>query len=402
MKSQMSKRGHAPAPSPVHLPLSSAEDVGAIAVDTNIYREYGFRVRSQPLLELPQVHALGAKWLVPEVWEKELFRHVRESTERVTSLRRDLAKVREWGSEMDVKLADQLVAAWASESAETVASRLLDEHFKAGQPRRLTTAWAAGPKVLENYFASKAPFEATGIKKSEFPDAFALVTLEDWAKKNGTKVLVVSKDQGCLRACEASEFLQGYASLPEALGTLRKADAGRRAVMEEYEQLIAHELTNEASDLRRGIDAVIRDRIPDLDPEIEFQEGSGLDCEHVLSYLSVDSVEPLKTATGMPVVRVFTATMGELNFACELVVGVDVEARFARAHPRGRSSFVEDAPPENASGSIEVEAIVTLQPSGALSARTLPHATVRRVELKVRDTDIDFGVVDAWVPSYED
>ena len=398
----MTKRGNAPTPSPEHLPLSSPGDFGAIAVDTNIYREYGFRIRSQPLLQLPLVHALGTKWLVPEVWERELFRHMAESSERVTSLRRDLGKVREWGTAADAELAERLVAAWANESAETVTQRLLHEHFQAGQPLRLPTAWSAGPKVLEDYFASKAPFEASGVKKSEFPDAFALVTLEEWARKNGTKVLVVSKDQGCLRACEASELLWGYPSLTEALGTLRKADAGRRAVMEEYEQLLAEELANEATELRRGIDAVISDRIPDMELEIDFREGSGQDCDHVLSYLSVDSVEPLKTATGKPVVRVFTASTGELNFACELEVRVDAEARFARAHPRGRSSFVEEAPPENATGSIEVEAIVTLHPSGALSARTLPHATVRRVELKVRGVDIDFGVVDAWEPTYEE
>ena len=65
----MSTRDRKVTSEPAHLQLSSPEDVGAIAVDTNVYKEYGFRVRSQPLVELAQVKELGIKWLLPEFWE---------------------------------------------------------------------------------------------------------------------------------------------------------------------------------------------------------------------------------------------------------------------------------------------------------------------------------------------
>ncbi len=391
------------AAQPPHLPLSSPEDVGAIAVDTNVYKEYGFRVRSQPLVELAQVKELGIKWLVPEFWELELQRHMAENADRVNTLRRDLAKARDWADKSQLEHAEKLSQALAAESGAAVAARLLKEHFSSGKSERLKTAWSAGPEVLGNYFASRDPFEPSGSKKSEFPDAFALATLEAWARKNNTKVLVVTRDAGCLRACAASDALVVSDSLTEALGALRRADEGRKAVIEQYEQLLSRELRNEVSELRRSIDAIIEKRLPDLELEIDFEEDRGLDCDHEVTDVKVERITPVGYTDGSLELRVFTATVGELSFVCEFQVRVEAKARFARAYRGSRtSSHLYNAPEETADGTVDLEAIITLQPAGALSAQTLPQANVRRVELDVREANIDFGSVDAWEPGYEE
>lgn len=391
------------AAEPLHLPLSSREDVGAIAVDTNVYKEYGFRVRSQPLVELAQLRVLGIKWLVPEFWEFELKRHMVENADKVNTLRRYLAKAREWADKSQLEHAEKLSQAIAAESDATVAARLLKEHLSSGKPERLKTVWSAGPEVLGNYFASRDPFEPSGSKKSEFPDAFALATLAAWARKHDTKVLVVTKDAGCLRACAASEVLVGSDSLTEALGALRRADEGRKAVIEQYEQLLSRELRNEVSELRRSIDAVIEKRLPELELDIEFQEGRGLDCDHELTDVKVERIDPIGYSDGSLEFRVFAATVGELSFVCEFRVRVEAKARFARVYRGSRtSSQLYNAPEETTDGTVELEAIITLQPAGALSAQTLPRANVRRVELDVREANIDFGSVDAWEPGYEE
>lgn len=399
----MSIRDRKAASEPAHLPLSSPGDVGAIAVDTNVYKEYGFRVRSQPLVELSRVKELGIKWLVPEFWEQELQRHMVENAEKVSSLRRDLAKAREWADKSQLEAAEKLSQALATETGTSVAARLLKEHFGSRKPERLQTAWSAGPAVLGDYFANRDPFEPAGAKKSEFPDAFALATLAAWAKKNNTKVLVVTKDAGCLRACAASSVLVGSNSLTDSLGALRRADEGRKAVIEEYERLLARELRNEVSELRRGIDAVIEQRLPDLELEIKYEEAAGLDCDHELTDVRLERINPVGFADGSLELRVFTATVGELSFVCEFQVSVEAQARFARVYRGSRtSSHFYSAPEETADGTVTLEAIVTLQPAGALSAQTLPHANIRRVELQVLDSEIDFGTVEAWEPGYEE
>lgn len=42
-------------------------------------------------------------------------------------------------------------------------------------------------RLIAMYFEPTAPFEGSGKKKNEFPDAIALVTLEDWAEKHEKK-----------------------------------------------------------------------------------------------------------------------------------------------------------------------------------------------------------------------
>ena len=51
--------------------------------------------------------------------------------------------------------------------------------------------------VFKSYFEKRFPF-SSGSKKSEFPDAFALKSIEVWASENKTKVLAFSKDNDML------------------------------------------------------------------------------------------------------------------------------------------------------------------------------------------------------------
>ena len=55
------------------------------------------------------------------------------------------------------------------------------------------------------YFSPETPFEEG--KKHEFPDAIALITLEDWAKTNGKNLLAITRDKGWIAFCEKSEWI---------------------------------------------------------------------------------------------------------------------------------------------------------------------------------------------------
>ncbi len=48
--------------------------------------------------------------------------------------------------------------------------------------------------LIQKYFQAKQPFSETRKKKNEFPDAIALMSLETWANKNQTKIIVVTSD----------------------------------------------------------------------------------------------------------------------------------------------------------------------------------------------------------------
>ena len=79
-----------------------------------------------------------------------------------------------------------------------------------------------GP-VLDWYFAGKPPFDTKDSK--EFPDAIALLSLENWCVGTQERMYVVSKDKAVLRAADESEHLIGIESLDRLLALVASAES---------------------------------------------------------------------------------------------------------------------------------------------------------------------------------
>lgn len=76
--------------------------------------------------------------------------------------------------------------------------------------------------LLKVYFNTKAPFENAADKKSEFPDAIALLSLQGWAQQNKKSVLFVTKDKGCQKFCSETDCLLAIDDLDDALALIQK------------------------------------------------------------------------------------------------------------------------------------------------------------------------------------
>lgn len=70
--------------------------------------------------------------------------------------------------------------------------------------------------VFDRYFKKQSPF-GEGRKKSEFPDAFAALALEQWSNSKGLTMLVVSGDDDWKSLCEEIENLEHVGTLAELL-----------------------------------------------------------------------------------------------------------------------------------------------------------------------------------------
>ena len=72
-------------------------------------------------------------------------------------------------------------------------------------------------EVLRRYYATEPPFGFSENKKYEFPDAFALLSLEDIARQENRLLLCVSPDKGWQSFAEQSDFLVCVPKLELAL-----------------------------------------------------------------------------------------------------------------------------------------------------------------------------------------
>lgn len=68
--------------------------------------------------------------------------------------------------------------------------------------------------VMDKYFKKQPPF-GEGKKKAEFPDAFILLSLENWCDKNDSKIYVVSSDSDMKDYCQNSQNLLAMGKLTD-------------------------------------------------------------------------------------------------------------------------------------------------------------------------------------------
>lgn len=120
--------------------------------------------------------------------------------------------------------------------------------------------------LLDGYFKSKPPFSGKG-KKSEFPDAIALLSLEAWAAKHRKRVLVVSKDNDWKTFSYQSPYLDLVDDLGKAMAMLSEL----AQATEPKARSVLTELLNEGSEKNSEIEYAIANAIDLETPQILFE-----------------------------------------------------------------------------------------------------------------------------------
>ena len=391
MKEKAMPTSYPPRSNPAIQPGS----VGGIAVDTNIYRATGFRFRSFPLVRLTDIKPWQIVLLVPEVWERELERHTTAWAEERLNEYRRLDYVDDWGTLAQVKAAKELSKSLVGEEKARVAGRLIDEHYDAAEAVRLKTAWSEGPKILDDYFAARFPFEATGNKKSEFPDALALVTLEDWGRRNKRQVVVVSEDAGCLAACDGSKHLLGFKSLTDAYKALSDASTLNAQSYEGIERVLRRELKSAVSPLRKELDVRIERAVEKIHIELNVM---GVDHHDV----SVDEVSLFAVLADPIDVKILKISLHDIEFVWLLRVELAITASYVGSRspgPRLRASSY--AVPVTRTDIVDLEVVVTARTHAKMSATEIASASVNHLEPTRRAIEIDWEEVDVWAIRYD-
>lgn len=106
--------------------------------------------------------------------------------------------------------------------------------------------------VFQLYFKNLLPF-GENKKKSEFPDAFVLLALEQWSQKTSEKIYVISRDNDILKYAEKSPRLVPIEKLDKFLDVVVRHDAKLAShvvsLLEENEDVIKQAIKNEFQQL---------------------------------------------------------------------------------------------------------------------------------------------------------
>lgn len=174
-----------------------------VFIDTSVYEEGQF-VASGILKTLINEASDGRiRILLPEITEREVLRHIRkrvseDKTRLVEKLLQSVLK-----EIPSVKSKIEELRKLVKDAEPEIEKRFLDNVTKSRTVRIPLQQDIDLQSILDSYFERRAPFSEK--KKSEFPDAFVLKSLELWCKERNTTCFVLSKD-GDMRDYK-SEFL---------------------------------------------------------------------------------------------------------------------------------------------------------------------------------------------------
>lgn len=193
--------------------------IGAISIDATAFDDNGRQYDKGIFSQLRQFGTHPQRLVISEVVLREVDKHFRERVEKSRSrFDRDLLDACVF-----VGGPPALVAMVQSEldklpSVDNLCRDRLAEFIRDSDATILKSDdYVSVSGILAMYFQQLPPFHVENRKKSEFPDAIALATLEAWAEKNNTGVIVVSRDGDWEAFCKTSERLYIIKTLADAL-----------------------------------------------------------------------------------------------------------------------------------------------------------------------------------------
>ena len=356
-------------------------DVFAISIDTAIFDGKQKTFNNAVLRRVDQSYQRDVRVVFIDIIAEEMKAHLRdEAAETQRALKKALrAHNNRWRrdaieNESTTLLIDADAKAFAQAEFNAFLQHTNGEEIAAGETPD------AVKQVFDRYFTEAPPFGSADKRKSEFPDAFALLRLEALAAEEGLKLICVSPDHGWLEFAAKSEHLICLPRIEMALALFNAADQHvADAIVERWRQ-------SEGGDFIEDIARAFEYRLDDLDFDIDGQADIMFEAEPLSAALQYVAPDTISAPTAI-------AVDGEtVTFTVRVDALVGFEALF--------SFYVTDSIDKDDVSLGSEEAYVERPVPFELTItadRSLEDGPVfHEVEVAKKRFEIDFGYVEAF------
>lgn len=176
-------------------------EFNCITIDTNIFEKEGFNLEDGILANLKQFSRTKTiSFVMSDIVLEEIKRHMIAKTDKANKTYcktlGDLCfyKINEEFSREKIKELKAL-------NVVPIVEARIDKFKKTSNFQNLNIKEVDVNVLIKRYFEGKAPFSLAEKKKYEFPDAIALISMENWARKNK------KKDVGYIRRFRLEKIL---------------------------------------------------------------------------------------------------------------------------------------------------------------------------------------------------
>lgn len=188
---------------------------GALTFDTQTVMSNSFDFNGGLLNQLKKLRHDTTQVIITETVRSEILQHLTENTQQAISTLEGVLKKAALYGLMDTPLPPDLKG---RDQPRKIAQRRLREYLSDLNASTISSAGVDLPTIMKMYFSRQPPFSKG--KKDEFPDAVSLLTLEDWAFKNHTRILAISGDADWKEFAEKSGYIDVVETVNGALDKL--------------------------------------------------------------------------------------------------------------------------------------------------------------------------------------
>jgi hypothetical protein len=305
---------------PLGSPSQDMLDAHALMVtlDTCVIQESGYRLGEGALHFLRYQLPKWVRVVLSEIVVRELISHQMVPVSRAHDDIQRSFQVLSRKTELDLKPVQQLYAnSGLPASAPETFRKQLSSYLEKFNGQIVPVSGAElSANVIARYFDAVPPFGKAERRKSEFPDAFALLTLESAARSDGKRMIAVSNDGGWKAFATASDTLYSVASLGDLANIFAIEDIRKPA--------IAQRVVSALNEVDGYLHNLVRSELEKQAPALNWQISTAL----ATGAMTVEKLEVIGLSGSADVERTWTvpdqpnAAMLELELSVEAAFGV--------------------------------------------------------------------------------
>lgn len=363
-------------------------DYGAITIDTSIFDGNGLKLESGLFKKLAQFKESPADLVLSEIILREVKNHL---TKKVKEVKLQVEKsFKECQTHLVVDaeiIAKAREAMFDGRDDEKVVKERVDRFIEnTGLLVVPATDKIDMPTLLDKYFTGKAPFSDSGKKKSEFPDAIALMTLEAWAKDKGIKIVAVSADGDWADYGKESEYIDVVSDLAEAIAIFQPRNNAYAFCMK-----LAEDLPNGKADkIINAIHDYLLYKIPDLD----LTPDAGSDYYFEADYVEVVFKDfEIMTDNSKAILQPVEIEADEVVIELKLKVEAEASCHFSLSAWDSIDREYVPMSGTTASAVLDFETEILLTLSGDFE-KGIEEVDISDYELIYLPSDVDFGYIE--------
>ena len=359
---------------------------GAISIDNCIFKSSRYRFNNGVLGQLSQFKNNDIKLLQTDIVHNEAIKHISENLNKsYSSINTALREIKlnscltnEGENKINKILSNETPA---HEKAIEIINLFYD---KTGAILIKANDLVKVEDVMNLYFSNKPPFEKKADKKNEFPDVFALLTLEGWAKENDTHVLAVSNDNGWINYSKTSTWITVVRNLSDALSLIQKKD------MTDIIRLL---LIKDVVDLI-FIEEEVQSSVNYSSFYIDAESPFFYDYNDLsVNFYDVDFHEDDESLVEFEIVRAEEKSV-TIKISCEITIDAEAVFDFYVTDTIDHDDVLIGSSLENVQQSYDADVFITITGNFQEDDFEKIIAKVSEVEVVSKLTNIDFGFVE--------